>query len=155
MSSHDFPASSPNPLIPAPFPFHITVEVTFRDLDAMGHVNHAVYLTYMETARTKFMMELLGLSQPADMPVILAEVTCTYHSPAFFGEQLTVGLGVSRFGRKSFDILYDIRGADGRLVATGKTVMVMYDYQSGRTTPIPPKLKGKIHAFQQNWPAAS
>src|SRR5688500_8038114 len=148
MSSPEFPAS-----FLAPFPFEITVEVTFRDLDTMGHVNHAVYLTYMETARTKFMMELLKLRQPADMPVILAEVTCTYHSPAFFGEQLTIGLGVSRFGRKSFDILYDIRGADGRPVATGKTVMVMYDYESGHTTAIPPELKANIHAFQGNWTA--
>jgi acyl-CoA thioester hydrolase len=134
--------------MPPSFPFHITVEVTFRDLDAMGHVNHAVYLTYMETARTKFMMELLELREPADMPVILAEVTCTYHSPAFFGEHLTIGLGVSRFGTKSFDIAYDIRGADGRAVASGKTVMVMYDYQGGQTIPIPAELKAKIHSLQ-------
>jgi acyl-CoA thioester hydrolase len=134
-----------------PFPYHITVEVTFRDLDAMGHVNHAVYLTYMETARTKFMMELFGLSQPAGMPVILAEVTCTYHSPAFFGEQLTIGLGVNRFGARSFDILYDIRSEDGRAVATGQTVMVMYDYQNGQTIPIPAELKAKILTFQGTW----
>lgn len=134
-----------------PFPFHITVEVTFRDLDAMGHVNHAVYLTYMETARTKFMMAAWGLREPADMPVILAEVRCTYHSPAFFGERLTIGLGISRFGTKSFDIVYDIRSEDGRAVASGKTVMVMYDYQSGRTVPIADDLKEKIYALQGSW----
>jgi acyl-CoA thioester hydrolase len=148
MSSPEFPSSSPTL-----FPFQITVEVTFRDLDAMGHVNHAVYLTYMETARTRFMMELLALSQPADMPVILAEVSCTYHSPALFGERLTVGLGVSRFGTKSFDILYDIRAQDGRAVATGKTVMVTYDYQNGRPIPIPAELQAKILSLQGSWQA--
>lgn len=140
-----------------PYPFHITHEVTFRDLDAMGHVNHAVYLTYMETARTRYLMTLWQLSQPQDMPVILAEVSCTYHAPAHFGEHLTIGVAIVRFGRKSFDMVYDIRSKSdlgnhrGRSIATGRTVMVMYDYQNSHSIPVPAEFKAQVEAFQMGW----
>src|SRR5215475_15512356 len=71
-----------------PYPYTITVEVSFRDLDALGHVNNAVYLTYMETARIKYLVDLLDLKALGELPVILAEASCTYKSPAFFGERL-------------------------------------------------------------------
>src|SRR5687767_1853285 len=90
------------------YPYKVTIEVSFRDLDAMGHVNNAVYLSYMETARIKFLVDLLAVTSLHDLPVIMAEATCTFKSPAFFGEQLTVGVGISRFGSKSFDMTYRI-----------------------------------------------
>jgi acyl-CoA thioester hydrolase len=134
--------------MPPSYPFHLTIEVTFRDLDAMGHVNHAVYLTYMETARTRYLMDLLALKSPHDMPVILAEISCTYHSPAVFAERLVVGVNISRFGRKSFDMHYDIHSEDGRPVATGKTIMVWYDYSAGTTITIPDAFKLRVAQFQ-------
>lgn len=125
------------------FPFQISVEVTFRDLDALGHVNHATYFTYMETARIKFLVMLLGLQGMGELPIIVAEACCQYKAPAHFGEQLTVGLGVSRLGGKSFDLSYDIVAANGRSIATGKTVQVMYDYAQQCTYPIPDELRQK------------
>ena len=135
------------------YPYSITIEVSFRDLDAMGHVNNAVYLTYMETARIKFLVDLLGLKSLHELPVIMAEATCTYKSPAFFGEQLSVGVGVSRFGAKSFDMAYRIAAGDGRLVALARTVQVMYDYAAARTIAVPEAFKNKVRAFQGAWQA--
>ncbi|MEW5986160.1 MAG: thioesterase family protein [Chloroflexota bacterium] len=134
-----------------PYPYEITVEVAFRDLDVLGHLNHAVYFTYMETARTKYFVELLHLKGPQELPVILAEATCSYHSAAFFGERLRVGVGVSRLGNKSFEMIYQITAEDGRQVATGKTVMVMYDYTNDETIPIPNELRARIHDYQGDW----
>ncbi|MFW5941529.1 MAG: acyl-CoA thioesterase [Chloroflexota bacterium] len=133
------------------FPFHSRVPVRFRDVDALGHVNNAVYFTYMEIARGEMVMDLLSIKQPRDFPIILGEACCRYHSPARFGETLQVGLGVSRFGNKSFDIIYQIDGQDGRLVATGRTTMVMYDYESQKTVSVPPEFKEKIEARQEGW----
>ena len=45
------------------FPYTVSIEVSFRDLDAMGHVNNAVYLSYMETARIKFLVDLLAVDK--------------------------------------------------------------------------------------------
>ena len=133
------------------YPYKVTIEVSFRDLDAMGHVNNAVYLSYMETARIKFLVDLLAVTSLHDLPVIMAEATCTFKAPAFFGEQLTVGIGVSRFGSKSFDMAYRIDAGDGRLVALAKTVQVMYDYAAARTIVVPEAFKAKVLAFQGDW----
>ena len=135
----------------SPYPYSISVEVSFRDLDAMNHVNNAVYLTYMETARIKYLVELFGAQSLHDLPVIMAEATCTFKSPAFFGERLTIGAGISRFGTKSFDMLYQVVAGDGRLVALAKTVQVMYDYTAAQTVAVPDSFKQKVRAFQGDW----
>lgn len=131
------------------YPFQTPIEVIFRDLDAMGHVNNAVYFTYLETARTRFFFQGLGISSPGQLPVILAEASCSYRSAAHFGEKLVVGLGVSRIGSKSFELAYRITAEDGRLVAECTTVMVAYDYENESTIPIPANLNKLLQSYLQ------
>lgn len=107
----------------------------------MGHVNNAVYFTYLETARTQFFFQKLGLTSLTGLPMILAEASCSYKSAVRFGEKLVVGLGIARIGNKSFDIVYRITAQDGRLAAEAKTVMVTYDYEKATTIVIPDNLK--------------
>lgn len=130
------------------YPYQTTLEVTFRDLDAMGHVNNATYFTYMETARIKFLVILLALKGMGDLPIIVAEACCQYKAPAHYGEWLTVGIGVSRIGTKSFELSYEIVAENGRFIATAKTVQVMYDYTTQQTFPIPDELRQKLQAYQ-------
>ena len=138
------------------FPYEIIIEVAFRDIDAFGHVNNAVFFSYMEYARVKFAIDLLEDTDLAtesllDIPLILVEATCSYHSPALLSEKLTLGIALSRFGNTSFDLLYRFSGEDGRLVASGKTVQVMYDYSLGRAFPVPNSIKNKVKEFQKGW----
>lgn len=138
------------------YPAETQIQVTFRDLDALGHVNNAVFFSYLETARIQYITQILEQGLPAqfdllDIPIILVEATCTYKSQALFGEILTVGIGVSRFGTKSFDLAYRIMGEDGRLVATGKTIQVMYSYDTSSAFPIPEEIKESVFKFQGNW----
>src|SRR3712207_8945990 len=55
---------------------------------------------YTTLFRSKFLVDLLELKGLQSLPVIMAEATCAYKSPAFFGERLTIGVGISRFGTK-------------------------------------------------------
>lgn len=129
------------------WPFMIRVEVRFRDLDAMGHVNNAVYLTYFETARSAYYRRLTGKKLKAleEFDFILAEVTCSFRSSAYFGETLVVSLGVTEVGTRSFVFDYEVTEEDSnRLVATGRSVQVMYDYAAKKTKPIPPELREKM-----------
>ncbi len=123
------------------WPFELSIAVIFRDIDAMGHVNNAVYFTYMETARTTFFVNRLRLAAPEDLPVIVAEATCTYLSPLRLGETLQIRMGVSRIGRRSFDLSYRMTSGSERLVARAKTAMVTYDYQRREAIPIPARLR--------------
>jgi acyl-CoA thioester hydrolase len=113
------------------------LSVRFRDCDAMGHVNHAVYFTYLEQCRLMYWRELTGTSSPHTR-VIIARAECDYRSPAHFGDELEVRLDIDEIGRSSFTLVYAIVKAGGdQLVASGKTVMVSYDYEKGAPVPLP------------------
>jgi acyl-CoA thioester hydrolase len=113
------------------------LSVRFRDCDAMGHVNHAVYFTYMEQCRLTFWREVTGTASPHTR-VIIARAECDYRAPAHFGDELEVRLKVGAIGRSSFVLEYEIVPVGGdALVATGKTVLVSYDYAAGESMPLP------------------
>lgn len=134
------------------YPFIYRLEVEFRHLDPMGHVNNAVFFTYMESARVRYFTKFFDLgTSPLDMPLILAEASCTYKSPAYFGEELTVGVGITEFGRRSFRMAYRIDGDKNRLIARGYTVIVMYDYSVGHSVPVPDHFKEAVNEFQKGW----
>jgi acyl-CoA thioester hydrolase len=138
-------------MIQTNFPYETEIEVIFRDVDAMGHVNNAVFFTYMETARIKYVTNIFEKTDLLDLPLILVKAECNYHSPALLGEQLVVGIGLTRFGRTSFDLAYQIRVKNGRLIASGHTVQVMYDYHSRSALPIPDEIKARVQDFQGEW----
>ncbi len=134
------------------YPFIYRLEVEFRHLDPMGHVNNAVFFTYMESARVRYFTRFFDLgTSPLDMPLILAEASCTYKSPAYFGEELTVGVGITEFGRRSFRMAYRIDGDKDRLIARGYTVIVMYDYSVGHSVPVADHFKQAVYEFQEGW----
>ena len=133
------------------YPYEHTINVIYRDIDAMRHVNNTVYFTYMETTRVQFLMDKMGVTHIDEIPTVVAETTCSFKSPAFLGETLTVGMGVSRFGNKSFDIIYRIQAQDGRLVATAKSVHVIFDQATQKSAPIPEDFRAKIEALQKDW----
>lgn len=137
------------------YPYEISLEVAFRDIDAMGFVNNAVFFAYFETVRIKYMGEVMrsGLmgTELLDLPLILVDASCTYKSPALLTEILHIGAGISRFGTKSFDMLYRVQGEDGRLVAYGKTVQVMYDYITRSAFSIPDNVRDYVTEFQNGW----
>jgi len=107
----------------------------FSDVDAMGHVNNAVYLTYLEEARAAWMLEL-GLAAGHDFPIIIARAEIDFRSPIRFAEEIEIGVRAGRFGTKSFDLEYELR-AGGRVAAEAKTTCVAYDYGRGETVTIP------------------
>jgi acyl-CoA thioester hydrolase len=119
------------------FAYRHRLSVRFRDCDGMGHVNHAVYFTYLEQCRLTFWREATGTPSPHTR-VIVARAECDYRAPAYFGDELEVRLKVGRIGGSSFTLEYEIgRVADERIVAEGKTVMVGYDYTAGAPVPLP------------------
>jgi len=124
------------------------LEVRFRDCDALGHVNNAVYLTYLEQARFNHWRSLWGFGTPQLPPgmpgVILARVECDYKRPATYGETLDIRLTVAEIGRSSFRYDYEIVDGEGRTVVMAKTVQVMYDYTAGTPVPIPDDIRALL-----------
>jgi acyl-CoA thioester hydrolase len=130
------------------FRFVHAQEVTFRDLDVFGHVNNAVYLTYIENARLGYLREALGVESLEDLLVILAKVRIDFRSRASLGEVLEIGARVSRIGTKSFDVDHEVRGPDARLVAVASTTLVTFDYRGDTTMPVPDLWRERIQSFE-------
>ncbi len=138
------------------FRFSMPIQVRWRDLDALGHVNNAVYLTYLEHARVGYVRALgLASGDPADIGFILAQVTCTYRSPLEMGEEVVVWLKTVELGNSSFVFEYRIEGDGGRLAATARSVQVCYDYQNGHSVPIPDWWRERIIAYEPGLDADS
>jgi acyl-CoA thioester hydrolase len=122
-----------------------TERVRFRDLDAMGHVNNAVFLTYIESARVAFLQHLGAAATLEDMAIIVARIEIDFRAPVGFGDEVDISVRTSRFGGKSFDLDYELRVED-TVVAEAKSVLVAYDYGKGEAVDLPNEWREKLAA---------
>lgn len=121
-------------------------EVRYRDVDAVGHVNNAVYATYLEQVRIQYVEGVLGEST-VDLDVAIANLTIDYERPIYLGETVTVRLRVSDVGTSSIHMEYEIL-ADGERAATASTVMVPFDPDTGSSRPISEEWRDRIEAHE-------
>jgi acyl-CoA thioester hydrolase len=117
------------------FPWVEHEHVRFRDCDAMGHVNNAVYSTYLEQAR----IGILGGLEP----FILARVEIDFRSELRAGEPVEVRSRCADLGTKSFRLAHQIWAGD-RLVAEAVSVLVGYDYARNASVPITDDVKRRL-----------
>ena len=132
------------------FPVTLEIEPRFRDTDAMGHLNHAVFITYFEVARAKYWEVLTGNRSYDEVPFLLAHVEADYRSQAFVRERLECGVRISRLGNRSFECVYRIEQVESRrLVVEGRSVQVMFDYDRQVTIAVPDDFRARVRAFER------
>ena len=127
----------------------VPLEVRFRDMDSMGHVNNAVFFTYFENARISYWRAVPEIRSRGEVGYILARAECDFKSPATIGDELCCHIRVASFGRSSFTFEYLLRDErTGRLVAEARTVQVGYDYAAAEVRPLDEGLKSAIGRFE-------
>ena len=127
--------------------FELEITPRFRDIDSLGHVNNAVYLTYMEEARTKYYMKTASRKRLEELDFIFASAKIDYRSPIVWGETVVVRVWPTRIGTSSFTLRYEMRVKEGdRLVAEAESVQVAYDYTAKKSTPIPAGFRRALEA---------
>lgn len=125
--------------------FAIRFPVRFRDVDVLGHVNNAVYFTYMESARTEFWLQTFEKSSLQELSFIVAHAECDFKVPAHFGDEIEVSIRTTSIRNSSFVWEYEIRNArTSELFAAGKTIQVYYDYLNKKSMPVPPDVRSKL-----------
>jgi len=126
------------------------LQVRFRDIDAFGHVNNAVFFSYVELARIRYLLDVLEVEADfSTLPLILARVELDFRAPIFFGDELEVATRIGRIGNTSFAMSHRVTaGTDQRLVAEVETVLVTYDYGAGRPIPVPDEWRQKMGAYE-------
>ena len=121
----------------------------FRDTDAMGHINNAVYVTYLEVARQHYWQAFDSQSDYRRVPFILAGVKIDFRSEALVRETLTLAIRCGWVGNKSFGFEYEIREkTTGRLVVEASSVQVCYDYDAKQSIPVPLELRRRLETFE-------
>jgi len=142
---------------PVPNPVRVPIQIRWRDLDPLGHVNNAVFITYFEYARLAYGRALLGPDAkidpdtmlPDDLQFILAEVNCQYRSPVTLADEPVMETWLSQVGRKSFVLQYRMTDErSGRLLAEGCSTQVWYDYRTGMSQAIPERIVTMVEALQ-------
>jgi acyl-CoA thioester hydrolase len=124
------------------FPFVHEVKIRLRDLDCRGHVNNAVFSTFLEDARLRLYVAMGADDEPPPMEnqvdMVLARTEIDFRGELRTpGETVSIGVRATRIGNKSADLEYRVCAQDGRLVAEAKSVLVGYDFDRGISTPIP------------------
>lgn len=146
MSDIDLP--SPGGPIELPgFPIVVRLPILWGDQDAFGHVNNTGPIRWLESARIAYFVEGCGLLLQDGEKVgpILASVTCNYRRQLHFPDTVRVGARVSRLGRSSLTmdhVVYSER--QQAIAADGSSVIVVFDYESNRSTPIPDDVRASI-----------
>jgi acyl-CoA thioester hydrolase len=121
----------------------VPIDPRYSDYDTRGHVNNAVYLTYFEVGRHHAWRTLTGLTD--DFPFIMMEASVRYVSQAKWGDPLTIDITVAEIRTKAWVWSYRITDPrDERLVAEGRTVQVMFDYEAQHSIPIPDHIRARL-----------
>ncbi len=131
----------------------VKIQIRYGDTDALGHINNAKYLSYMEVARINYFNSLFGLKIDWDNEgFILAKAEINFRKPIFLIDNIELFVRTSRFGTKSFDMEYVFvrTNADGskETVATGLTVQVTMSFKTNASIPVPEKYKKIIEDFE-------
>src|ERR1700750_80655 len=122
------------------FPYRLSDNVRFADLDPNQHVNNAVYATYFETGRVTLMKDPgLGLT-PERLAWIMVRLDIHFRAELKWAGSIEMGLGVSKFGRTS--VTFDqVVFSEMRCVASSQSVSVLIDEISRRPVPLTDEVK--------------
>ena len=129
--------------------FSLPIDVRFSDLDALGHVNHAVFISYLEHARTQWWLQVLGERRFQEEGFLIARVEVDYRKPVgLLDGGVRVEVRCVQVGTTSFTLAYRVvRQPDAVVLAEAQTVQVMLDFESGRPRALRPQtqawLKGQ------------
>ena len=109
----------------------------FRDLDALGHVNNAVLVTFLEQARFHWWRGYLAGRPFEAEGFLIARVEADYKIPILLEDQVRIEVRCTKVGNTSFELAYRVlRGADGAVFAEAKTIQVMLDFTTQRPVPL-------------------
>lgn len=113
------------------------IEIRWRDVDAYGHVNNAVYLNYLEEARDAWVQEVLGSVSGSTWDFVLARVEIDFRAELTQDDgAVIVRCTLDRIGRSSVGTREEVRKQDGTISAEARSVVVPRDPGTGRSRPL-------------------
>ena len=139
------------------FRHEVDVQVRYGDVDMLGHVNNANYITYVEEARIQYARDVFGWDgQPSTLGLIVARISIDYLQPLYSGQVIRTYTRCTRLGNKSFDLAHRmVRVTDEATAASVETTLVAYDALAESSHPVPDRFRQGIINFEQVPPEGS
>lgn len=135
------------------FVHRFPIAVRWGDMDAYGHVNNVNFLRYFESGRVAYAHDAYDRPVGANGEnVILADTQCSFKRQLHYPSDITILSRTSRVGRTSMTMEQLILQGEGELVATSRSVMVWFDFQSQRPVPVPDSLKSRLRRYEAALP---
>lgn len=123
------------------FEYTTSIDIRFADLDAYGHVNNAIFFTYLEHARVKLFQHYFGAFLDSSLLFLVVRAECDYKAPITLQDPLLITLTVEQLRHTSFTFSYRLHDGRGREFATARTVMVGYDPQAKKPVALPVQIR--------------
>jgi acyl-CoA thioester hydrolase len=132
--------------------FITKVIVRFRDIDALGHVNNAVFFTYFEEGRKKFFQELFQISEPFGFGFILASISCDFLNSIKLSSQIMLQMWIKEIGKKSFHLGYKlVDWVDQSIIyATAQSVQVCFDKNMNKSVPVSEEFRKRVSKYHND-----
>ncbi|MHB1440641.1 MAG: acyl-CoA thioesterase [Cuniculiplasma sp.] len=123
------------------------IQMRYGDLDALGHVNNAVFLTYYELGRTNYVRDFLGGFVSTDVKFVVNHAEVDFRSPIHFEDSPEILTWISKVGNTSCIFSHEIKSeTDGKLFSSGKTVIVWID-NNFKKVPIEHEIRKKLQTL--------
>jgi acyl-CoA thioester hydrolase len=126
-------------------PYTVDIDVRFNDVDLLGHVNNAVFASYLESARFEYYPAVLGSFDSYES--VLAHLEIDFERPIELDDDVTVALWATEVGNSTLHVSYEVR-ASGEVAATAETVELMYDPETGESRPVPEDWRRRVEEFE-------
>lgn len=133
------------------YKYKTPIAIRFSDIDAVGHVNNAIYLTYFEEARLKYWKDAIEWDWN-ESGVIVGRSEVNYLKPVMLGDTIACYARTTRIGNSSFDInhvLVRVTEQGEEICTTGKTVCICYDYKANKSMPIPSAERSRMIGYDE------
>lgn len=112
----------------------------FNDTDALGHINNASYVTWFETSRRPIFEMFIPDLDPKRWNLILAKIEVNFIKQGLYQAETEVKTYVASLGNSSFQLAHEVYQNE-ELVAKGVDVLVHFDYQTQKSSPIPSNIR--------------
>jgi len=133
------------------YSYKTPIAIRFSDIDAVGHVNNAIYLTYFEEGRLKYWNEAIHWDWSQN-GVIVGRSEVNYLKPIMLRDEIICYVRTTRIGNSSFDIMHILARVTEHgeeICTTGKTVCISYDYKQNKSVPIPQRERQTMIEFDK------
>jgi len=133
------------------YKYKTPIAIRFSDIDAVGHVNNAIYLTYFEVARINYFKDILGWNL-REHGIIVGRNEVNYLKPIILDDEIACYVRTTRIGNSSFDVMQVLvkKTTDGEEICTvGKAVCISYDYSANKSIAIPARERQRMIEYDE------